>query len=75
MPDLDKIREELIKDVHELFGDKDLLDSMGVYGLRKLSDKYVDLLVEVAITKLGEVEHYIEVGKAAEQFFGSVRSK
>ncbi len=64
----EQIRAEVIEQIEIAF--KELEPKGFVINLTK----YKDLLIERALLDLdNETKHYIEVGKAAEQFFGSMK--
>lgn len=73
---LEDIKAELVKEIQDLNSDRTLEDSMRVMGISRAFRDFTDRMVERAVNKLSREDlHYIEVGRAAEAFFGSMRIK
>lgn len=68
----EQIRQELIDDIRQLEGDEDSIRAMGI---GKAMSRYTDKMVERALSKFEyQSQHLMEVGRAAEAFFGSFQS-
>jgi hypothetical protein len=68
------IKQELIEEINSLGGSLTLGQSSNAAEVGRALNRYTNKMVEVAVMKLDqETQHYAEIGKAAEAFFGSMK--